>query len=300
MRIGDGQIEGEVFLGRYRVEAQLGEGGMSTIWQCTDLVSGRQVAVKLVDASAESGRALLEGEAMAAIRHPCVVELFDFGLEVDRCPCLVMELIPGEGLRQHLDQVGTLAWQDAFSMGAHVLDGLAAVHGAGFIHRDVKPANIMLPNGVRNPIKLIDLGIATPAVPSNPRLTQNGTVIGTPAYMAPEVLMGLTPKVGSDIYSLGVVLWEAICGRSPRDEGLHHARAKLSFVPDFESLPSSAVVPWLARRALGQMLRPQIDDRPDDAQECATLLRTAIANVEGSIQGSSTWEDTLEIEIDVR
>ncbi|MCH9685938.1 MAG: serine/threonine protein kinase [Deltaproteobacteria bacterium] len=291
----------EVFLGRYRVDERLGHGGMATIWRCTDLVSMRQVAVKLLSAKADSARALLEGEAMAAVRHPNVVRLLDFGLESGGRPCLVMELVHGEVLRARLDREGFVPWNRAFGWGAAVLNGLSAIHDADFMHRDVKPANIMVPHRPEDAVKLIDLGIVTPRVPSEPRLTQTGMVIGTPGYMAPELLMGGTPGVAADIYSLGMVLWEAIGGIHPVKAGLDQAIAKLSFRPKLATLPTGAPpLPDAARLLLTRMLRAPLEERLDNARECAALMRSVILGHRQTQPEAQAWSDTVEIDVDFR
>ncbi|MFE9507514.1 serine/threonine-protein kinase [Streptomyces anthocyanicus] len=219
-----GEPDGErVIAGRYRLLSPLGEGGMGTVWRARDEVLRREVAVKEVRAPAglsqtDVGRmyARLEREAWAAARisHPNVVTVYDVATDGGR-PWIVMELVRGLSLADLLDAEGPLEPRRATLIGAEVLAALRAAHAAGVLHRDVKPANVLLANDGR--VVLTDFGIAR--VEGSEALTMTGEVVGSPEFLAPERALGRTPGAASDLWSLGVLLYAAVEGVSPFRQG---------------------------------------------------------------------------------
>ncbi|MER6069206.1 serine/threonine-protein kinase [Streptomyces sp. NPDC001817] len=208
-----------VIAGRYRLLSPLGEGGMGTVWRARDEVLHREVAVKEVRAPAglpasdvERMYARLEREAWAAARvaNRNVVTVYDVALEGGR-PWIVMELVRGLSLADQLEAEGPLSPQRAAHVGAEVLSALRAAHAAGVLHRDVKPANVLLANDGR--VVLTDFGIAS--VEGSSALTMTGEVVGSPEFLAPERALGRTPGPESDLWSLGVLLYAAVEGVSP-------------------------------------------------------------------------------------
>ncbi|MFF4688988.1 serine/threonine-protein kinase [Streptomyces sp. NPDC001307] len=208
-----------VIAGRYRLLSPLGEGGMGTVWRARDEVLHREVAVKEVRAPAglpasdvERLYARLEREAWAAARvaNRNVVTVYDVAMEGGR-PWIVMELVRGLSLADQLEAEGPLSPQRAAHIGAEVLSALRAAHAAGVLHRDVKPANVLLANDGR--VVLTDFGIAS--VEGSSALTMTGEVIGSPEFLAPERALGRTPGPESDLWSLGVLLYAAVEGVSP-------------------------------------------------------------------------------------
>ncbi|WP_329340924.1 serine/threonine protein kinase [Streptomyces sp. NBC_00663] len=205
--------------GRYRLLSPLGEGGMGTVWRARDEVLHREVAVKEVRAPAglagsevERMYARLEREAWAAARvaNRNVVTVYDVATQDGR-PWIVMELVRGVSLADVLDAEGPVSPQRAAHIGAEVLAALRAAHEAGVLHRDVKPANVLLSNDGR--VVLTDFGIAM--VEGSSALTMTGEVIGSPEFLAPERALGRTPGPESDLWSLGVLLYAAVEGNSP-------------------------------------------------------------------------------------
>ncbi|MCF1595665.1 serine/threonine-protein kinase [Streptomyces muensis] len=205
--------------GRYRLLSPLGEGGMGTVWRARDELLHREVAVKEVRAphglpAAEVERmyARLEREAWAAARvaDRNVVTVYDVATQDGR-PWIVMELVRGISLAEQLDAEGPLSPQRVAHIGAEVLAALRAAHAAGVLHRDVKPANVLLSNDGR--VVLTDFGIAM--VEGSSALTMTGEVIGSPEFLAPERALGRTPGPESDLWSLGVLLYAAVEGNSP-------------------------------------------------------------------------------------
>lgn len=212
---------GHVLEGRYRLGRVLGRGGMAEVVDGFDLRLERSVAVKLMlsgVAANDTSRARFEAEARAAARlsHPNVVAIHDTG-ESDGRPWIVMERLPGLTLANVLDSNGPLAFQDVLRLAGDVLGALGAAHDAGVVHRDVKPSNILL--SAQGVAKVGDFGIAKALDGLASTATTTSVVLGTPAYVAPERLAGSPARQPSDLWSLGVVLYECLVGERPFPDG---------------------------------------------------------------------------------
>jgi hypothetical protein len=210
------QLDSDVILGgRYRLLRRIASGGMGSVWEAEDTVLHRKVAVKVLsEALAEEDRFVerfrREARAAAGLSHPNVAGVFDYGEDGDR-PFIVMELLDGETLAERLRRQGRLPWREAVAIAGQVAAALEAAHRSGIVHRDVKPGNIMIaPAG---DVKVMDFGIAaaTWAAP----LTATGTAMGTATYISPEQTAGRRVTPESDVYSLGVVLYEMLTGEPP-------------------------------------------------------------------------------------
>jgi serine/threonine protein kinase len=245
-----------VIAGRYRLLSPLGEGGMGTVWRARDEVLYREVAVKEVRAphglpahEVERLYARLEREAWAAARvaNRNVVTVYDVATEDGR-PWIVMELVRGISLAELLDAEGPLSPQRTAHIGAEVLSALRAAHEAGVLHRDVKPANVLLSNDGR--VVLTDFGIAQ--VEGSSALTMTGEVIGSPEFLAPERALGRTPGPESDLWSLGVLLYAAVEGNSPfrQNTPLSTLRAIVDeeLPPPYRAGPLAPVIEGLLRK----------------------------------------------------
>lgn len=200
---------GRLLAGRYRLHERLGRGGAGQVWEATDERLDRRVAVKLLAPGTAAALAEHEARTAAAIDHPNVVRVHDVATDGD-LPFLVMDLVPGRSLRERLDADGPLGAAAAATMAAAVLDGLAAVHAAGALHRDVKPSNVIeTPEGS---VRLVDFGVArSPSVGQT--ITPAGGVVGTPAYLAPEQAVGGDVDERTDVFAAGVLLHELAVGR---------------------------------------------------------------------------------------
>ncbi|MFP5378133.1 MAG: protein kinase domain-containing protein [Acidimicrobiia bacterium] len=216
-----------VLAGRYRAVRLVARGGMAEVWEGYDDVLARPVAIKVLHPHLAADEAFVERfrrEAVAAARlaHPSIVATFDTGTDGD-VTFIVMELVRGRTLRDAIREAGTLPPAVAVPIGAEVAAALEHAHQAGLVHRDVKPANILLSEheGDTAPllrVKVADFGIAKLAVPPDTAgadLTQTGAVVGTARYLSPEQVEGRAPDARSDVYALGVVLYEMLCGRPP-------------------------------------------------------------------------------------
>src|SRR6201987_3560902 len=205
--------------GRYRLLAVIGRGGMGAVWRARDELLNRDVAVKeivwpaQVDAEERETacrRAVREAQLAARVRHPNVVGVYDIFQEDDR-PSIVMELVPFRSLRDAVAEDGPITPAEAARIGLSVLAALRAVHEVGVVHRDVKPANILL--GPQGRVVLADFGIAKAA--DSPALTASGVLLGSPSYLAPERARGGPADAASDLWALGASLDAAVEGRPP-------------------------------------------------------------------------------------
>ncbi|RYZ09428.1 MAG: response regulator [Myxococcales bacterium] len=212
---------GELLAGIYRVGRLLGAGGMGRVYEATrEDASQARVAVKILHrALAEDDKLVArfqrEAEAVGLIDHPNIVRLLDFQLAEP--PFLVMELLDGVSLRHALTRHGPFGPERAVLVASQMLEALGAVHRAHVIHRDIKPENVQLTSqGGADRVKLLDFGVAKlQSVPHGETLTQAGTVLGTPTYMAPEHARGSVIDVRSDLYSVAAILYEMLTGKAP-------------------------------------------------------------------------------------
>jgi serine/threonine protein kinase len=207
---------GTMLGGRYRLDERIASGGMGDVWRCVDDVLGRTVAVKILLSSLleEAGfteRFRVEARTMAAINHPGVVDIYDYGSDPKAGAYLVMEYVEGDALSRTLSRVGRLTPARTMALVAQAADALHSAHEMGVVHRDVKPGNLLVrPNGT---LVLTDFGIARSAGAA--QLTAAGSVLGTATYISPEQAMGEQATRLSDIYALGVVAYQCLAGRRP-------------------------------------------------------------------------------------
>ncbi|MFJ6214415.1 protein kinase [Streptomyces sp. NPDC092296] len=214
-----GPRDGRLLAGRYLLGDRLGRGGMGTVWRAEDRMLDREVAVKELsighlpeeDLVILQTRMKQEARAAARIKHPGVITIHDV-LEQDGRPWIVMELIDGRSLADVVSEEGTLLPRDAADVGAQVLAALHRGHQVGVLHRDVKPANVLLESGTGR-VVLTDFGIAT--FEGSTSLTRPGDLVGSPDYLAPERAQGHRPGPESDLWALGATLYAAVEGESP-------------------------------------------------------------------------------------
>jgi eukaryotic-like serine/threonine-protein kinase len=218
---------------KYRLERLMGRGGMGAVYRARDMRLDRHVAIKVVRpdlvANPEARRRFRrEAQIVAQLQHPAIVAVFDYGTLDEGSAYLVMELVRGEDLRRMLAREGRLAPPRAVPILTTVCGAIEAAHRQGVLHRDLKPENILLPPGDL-PAKVLDFGVAkvvgtgqhdpASAPDAATVLTVEGTVVGTPAYMAPEQLRGQTPDARTDVFSLGVIAYEMLTGELPFGRG---------------------------------------------------------------------------------
>ena len=260
-------------LSHYRIEERLGAGGMGVLYRATDLKLGRAVAIKLLarhlvsDESAKA-RFVREARAASALDHPNIANIHDIGEENGEL-FIVMALYEGETLRQRL-QKGRLGLDEALALLRQVALGLEAAHRAGIVHRDIKPPNILMTTG--GTAKILDFGVAKLLSESQAQMTQAGQAIGTVLYMSPEQLNGERVDARSDLWSLGVLAYEALAGVSPFQSDSSAATMKRILSDEPPSLATVPGVPsWLSDLVL-QLLRKNLAERPQSASELLKRL----------------------------
>ncbi len=263
--------------GRYRMGTRIATGGMGTVWRARDEVLGRSVAVKLLNgqyADDPGFQARFRAEAChtAGLSHPNIVSVFDYGEQTtadgsDHVAYLVMELVESTPLSVLLAQRGSLGVAETLGVLAQTADALGAAHAAGLVHRDVKPANLLVrADGV---VKLTDFGIAWAA--SAVSLTSSGLVLGSASYLSPEQAAGRTVTAASDLYSLGLVGYECLTGHRPfsGDNPVAVATARLQQPP----APLPRWLPEPVRQLIDRCLAHEPTQRPHSAAELADQAR---------------------------
>jgi serine/threonine-protein kinase len=209
--------EGTTLAGRYRVERKLGRGGMAEVFLARDLRLDRLVALKVLAPALSSDPAFVarfrrEAQAAAGLSHPNIVAVYDWG-EALGSYFIAMEYAPGRTLAEVIEAEAPLTTERTALIGAQIAAALAAAHREGVVHRDIKPSNVIV--GGEDAVKVTDFGIAHVVEEAGTRLTVTGTVLGTPAYLSPEQAEGRGVDPRSDVYSLGVVLYELATGATP-------------------------------------------------------------------------------------
>lgn len=204
-------------LGHYEIVAELGRGGMGVVYKGYEPSLSRYVAIKELNASLTSNpqvveRFLREARSMAMLNDPHIIQIYSIGQQNDQ-PFFVMEFVDGACLSDVIAREGHLLVGDALKIVQQTAQGLAVAHARGVIHRDIKPANLMI--SVRGQIKIADFGIALASHGIDSKLTGAGEFVGTPGYLSPEIVQGQTIDARSDVFSLGVVLFEMLTGRTP-------------------------------------------------------------------------------------
>jgi len=291
VRLGPRQARERIVLGRYRLDSRLGSGGFGVVWRAHDLKLERDVAVKVIArAGGEAEQARTEREALAAARlnHPGIVALYEFGHDDDDI-YLVSELVEGATLAE-LSAEGAVSDRDVARIGLALCDALEHAHARGVIHRDVKPANVMViaePAAGSGFAKLTDLGIAH--VASAGDLTAPGDVVGTLAYMAPEQAEGRRVTAACDVYSMALVLYEAWTGTNPVRAQSPVATARrvgLAFPPLRSLRPD---LPADLAEVLDAALDPDPVYRPDPAElrDVLTVAQRDLLDTGGLVEAET-------------
>jgi len=264
--------------GRYRILGELGRGATGTVYRAHDPVIEREVAIKTLNSNlAENvigevrSRFLREAKSAGKLNHPNIVTIFDVG-EQDGVAYIAMELLEGRTLRQILGESARLPFHTVANLVAQIADALDRAQQLGIVHRDVKPANVIV--SASGQVKLTDFGVAH--VPSS-TMTQTGTLIGSPRYMSPEQVLGLAIDPRSDIFSLGVVLYEMLSGRAPfvrpGDSTIIPLVNRIAAEPHLPVTQVEPSVPVAFEVILSRALAKKPRDRYQRAGEMASDLR---------------------------
>lgn len=286
-RTQDDPLIGRLLDGRFQVKAPVASGGMGTVYRAEQRSMSRDVAIKVLrtDRDADdhlTNRFLTEARAASRLRNPHTITVFDFGRSEDGILYLVMELLIGRTLGDEMRAgPGAMELGRAAGIVGQVLDSLEEAHDVGVLHRDLKPSNIFMleTSGARDFIKVLDFGVAKIVGESGMSGSATGLVFGTPIYMSPEQMMGGEVDPRSDLYSLGVILFELLAGRPPfvGDTALALARQKArTTAPGLHDVNpgvrSTAALDFLMTR----LLAANPANRPEDAAECREMLRAAV------------------------
>ncbi|HZY98337.1 MAG TPA: Stk1 family PASTA domain-containing Ser/Thr kinase [Candidatus Baltobacteraceae bacterium] len=271
-------IDEKIFNNRYRLDRKLGEGGMAIVYCGTDIVLRRRVAVKVLRAQYAADEEFVrrfyqEAESAARLSHPNIVNTYDVGRENDTY-FIVMELVDGPSLAEIISADGKLPEPVAIDYATQIASGLSYAHRVGLLHRDIKPANVLVTKD--DVVKLSDFGIARAVSQQTMTLTKPGLVMGSVYYMPPEQALGTDLHEASDLYSLGVVLFQMLTGKlpftgeSPVSVALKHVHDPVPTIDSKESGVSPALVAIVNR-----LLQKKPENRFQSASELATALREA-------------------------
>lgn len=258
-----------IVAGRYRILDELGHGGMSVVYRVFDQLESREVALKVMRLSDDDPRNALylqqEFRSMSKLRHPKLVEVYDYGIIEAQVPYFTMELLPGEDL----SSIGRLSYETIYHVLISLADVLGFMHARGYVHRDIKPANVRLlptPSGERLDLRLMDCGLTEKLG------ALGGSVAGTLSYLAPEAWLGACTDIRGDLYSLGVLAYEITTGQLPFDAstGVRLLKSKTERPKDLRLLRPD--VPQAFARLVSDMLAPEPANRPASAFEVLARL----------------------------
>ncbi|RKE64653.1 serine/threonine-protein kinase [Microbacterium sp. AG238] len=260
-------MQGVSFGGRYELDSRIAIGGMGEVWEATDHVIGRTVAIKILkdEYMGDPGfleRFRAEARHAALVNHEGIASVFDYG-EENGSAFLVMELVPGEALSTILEREGSLSSDKTLDIVAQTASALQAAHAAGLVHRDIKPGNLLITPDGR--VKITDFGIAR--IADQVPLTATGQVMGTVQYLSPEQASGHPASPATDIYSLGIVAYESVAGKRPftGESQVAIAMAQINEQPP----PLPATVSDPVQRLILAMIAKKPDDRPASASAVA-------------------------------
>jgi len=287
---------GSVVGGRYRITGALGRGGMGAVFLAVQDPLGREVALKVLtpelanDVDARE-RFLREAKAVSRLNHPNVVTVHDFGSESDGTLYLVMERVVGRPLRAILDEQGALRPAEALSLLTDVCRGVAAAHRAGIVHGDLKPENILVSSSTERIVKVLDFGLARLRANAgeDPTVTRAGQILGTPRYLSPEQIRGVRDDPSSDVYAMGIMLFEMLTGHPPFDEStvplliVEH----ITKAPRAPSLVLGRALPEDLDDLTLHLLQKEASTRPRDAD----VLLPTLADRAARLSATQTLSD---------
>ena len=274
--------QGVTFGGRYELDSRIAIGGMGEVWEATDHVIGRTVAIKILkdEYMGDPGfleRFRAEARHAALVNHEGIASVFDYGEEAGSA-FLVMELVPGEALSTIIERDGTLSTDKTLDIIAQTSAALQAAHSAGLVHRDIKPGNLLITPDGR--VKITDFGIAR--IADQVPLTATGQVMGTVQYLSPEQASGHSASAATDIYSLGIVAYECLAGKRPFTGESQVAIAMAQINEQAAPLPPTVAVP--VQNLVMAMIAKKPEDRPASA---AAVARAATALRRGDVAAAA-------------
>jgi len=294
---------GQVLGGQFRLQQPLGRGGMGQVYLAEQLEVGRPVVIKLLHGQALSGssgeaRFKREAQALAQLNHPNIVQLYAFGRGDDGTPYLAMEYIAGRTLGTIVGDQGPLPEAEVCEILEQLCDALVDAHKQGVVHRDLKPDNVMISTAQAGRVKILDFGIAKLTRTAAPRITQNGEILGTPQYMAPEQLSEHATDERTDIYALGLIGYELLTGDVPfeADTALSLMMKVLNepIVPPRVKAPEREVSP-----ALDALIARCLEKDAARRYQSAGALRDALASVHTGQASAPTRPGPMSLSLEV-
>merc|ERR1711969_429870 len=291
---------GATFGGRYELDSRIAVGGMGEVWEATDHVIGRTVAIKILkdEDMGDPGfleRFRAEARHAALVNHEGIASVFDYG-EENGSAFLVMELVPGEALSTILERETSLSTDKTLDIVAQTSAALQAAHAAGLVHRDIKPGNLLITPDGR--VKITDFGIAR--IADQVPLTATGQVMGTVQYLSPEQASGHPASPATDIYSLGIVAYESLAGKRPFTGESQVAIAMAQINEQAPPLPATVAQP--VQNFVAAMIAKKPEERPGSAAtvaRAATALRrgdlAAAASAVPAIAGGEAGDDVTQL-----
>lgn len=301
MRWGDAPLDrsGQVLLGKYRITQLLGKGGMGEVWAGEHQLTGRPVAVKVLSDAYLSNKKVVarfgrEARAASAVHHDGIVEILDQDCTDEGVPFLVMEFLEGESVGQRIKRKQKLSESEALAIMSPLLSALDAAHQAGVIHRDLKPDNVFILPGLRGDerIKILDFGISQKADEIEHRLTQEGSVLGTPHYMSPEQARGeANIDVRVDVYAAAVLMYECVVGEVPFDANNYNALLQIIIArPPAPPRARGADISPALEQVLMAALAKERKERPPNARVLRELLLEASLIDEPLRLDTTSWK----------
>jgi eukaryotic-like serine/threonine-protein kinase len=275
-------------LGSYRILSKIGEGGMGVVYIGEHKLLGRKAAIKVLLAELSTNREVVmrffnEAKATTQINHPGIVSIFDFGQAADSSAYIIMELLEGESLSARSQRLGKLPLETAATIARQMASALAAAHAVGVVHRDLKPDNVYMVPDPEVPgsdrVKILDFGIAklvaSSGIPASK--TRTGSVMGTPTYMSPEQCRGTGIDHRTDIYALGCVFFQLLCGRPPFDAvGIGELFGLHLFTPPPAPSSLDASIPPAVDAIVMKMLAKGVDERYQKMEEVVAAIDDAV------------------------
>jgi eukaryotic-like serine/threonine-protein kinase len=292
---GHDALLGQLVADRYRILELLGSGGMGAVYRAEHVHMRKPVAIKVLHRELTHLPDVVtrfEREAIAAARiaHPNVASATDFGRLADGACYLVLEYVQGKSLRQSINQSAPFSVEQALGIARQIAQALGAAHEAGIVHRDLKPENVMLVQAPSEPdlVKVLDFGIAKIRMPeqeAEPALTRLGTIFGTPEYMSPEQALGQNADARTDLYSLGIIMYEMLTGRTPFADKELVAVLTRQMTDMPPPLPSD--IDPLVSALIGSLLAKRPSERPQTAHEVVTRIE-ALLSLGTGLTGEAT------------
>jgi serine/threonine protein kinase len=271
----------------YRVVTLMGAGGMGSVYIVEHVELGRRYVLKSLLRTLASRRDLIarmrnEWRSLGKLRHPNIVDVINAGVTTEDVPYYVMELLNGETVRDRLARHGTLPYDQAVRIAQATLLGLAAAHAIGVVHRDIKPANVFLTRD--GGVKVLDFGIAQVRIQGSPKITQQGLAIGTPRYMSPEQAAGEKADARSDVYSVGLMLYEMLAGEGPFDDLDDITKQMLAHL----HRPPRPLRNWVdLPEGLESIIERALAKKPEDRPRSAEYMAAELAPFAGDAAGRS-------------